>query len=119
MGRYHQIGAEWRPCRSSKHRSWRNLATHSKQDRLLDETVPRFFIDTSDQARFVRDEEGLQFDDVEAAMNAAAGGLSEMAYDVLPGGESRTFLAIVRDAQGRTLVQTSMSFGVVWMPGGR
>ncbi len=81
--------------------------------------VPRFFIDTSDQQRFVRDEEGLVFGDVEAAMNAAAGGLADMAADALPGGESRTFIAIVRDEQGRTLVQTTMSFGVVWMPAGR
>ncbi len=81
--------------------------------------VPRFFIDTSDQERFVRDEDGLEFEDVEAAMNAAADCLSYMARDALPGGESRTFIAIVRDEQGRTLVQTTMSFGVVWMPGGR
>ena len=81
--------------------------------------VPRFFIDTSDQARFIRDEDGIEFEDVEAAMNAAADGLSDMARDALPGGESRTFIAIVRDEQGRTLVQTTMSFGVVWMPNGR
>ena len=81
--------------------------------------MPRFFIDSSDQERFVRDEDGLEFEDVEAAMNAAADGLSDMARDALPGGESRTFIAIVRDEQGRTLVQTTMSFGVVWMPGGR
>ncbi len=81
--------------------------------------MPRFFIDTSDQARFIRDEDGLELEDVEAAMNAAAEGLSDMARDALPGGESRTFIAIVRDEHGRTLVQASMSFGVIWMPGGR
>ena len=81
--------------------------------------VPRFFIDTSDQARFIRDEDGIELQDVEAAMNAAADGLCDMARDALPGGESRTFIAIVRNEHGRTLVQTSMSFGVVWMPGGR
>ena len=78
--------------------------------------MPRFYIDTSDQSRFVRDADGLEFDDVEAAMNAAAHGLVDMAHDALPGGESRTFIAIVRNEQGNTLVQTSMSFGVVWMP---
>ncbi len=81
--------------------------------------VPRFFIDTSDQERFVRDEDGLKFDDAEAAMNAAADGLADMACDALPGGENRTFIAIVRDEHGRTLVQATMSFGVVWMPGAR
>ncbi len=81
--------------------------------------VPRFFIDTSDQERFVRDEDGLEFEDVEAAMNAAVHGLSDMANDAMPGGESRTFMATVRDAQGKTRVQTTMSFGVVWMPAER
>ena len=81
--------------------------------------VPRFFIDTSDQDRFVRDEDGLEFEDVEAAMNAAAQGLSDMAHDALPGGENRTFIAVVRDGQGKTLVQTTMTFGVIWMPTGR
>ena len=78
--------------------------------------MPRFFIDTSDQACFVRDDVGLEFEDVKAAMDASAHGLADMAHDALPGGESRTFIAIVRDEQGNTLVQTTMSFGVVWMP---
>ena len=78
--------------------------------------MPRFYIDTSDQERFVRDLDGLEFADVEAAMNAAADALSDMAHDALPGGEARTFLAIVRDEHGRTLVQATMSFGVTWMP---
>ena len=80
--------------------------------------MPRFYIDTSDQNRFVRDEDGIELEDVDAAMNAAADGLADMARDTLPGGEGRTFVAIVRDGDGRTLVQTTMSFGVVWMPGG-
>ena len=76
--------------------------------------VPRFYIDTADQHRFIRDEDGLELEDVEAAMNAAADGLADMARDTLPGGEGRTFIAIVWDEDDRTLVQTTMSFGVVF-----
>ena len=38
-----------------------------------------------------------------------------MARDELPDGDSRTFIAIVRDEDGRTLVQATMSFSVTWM----
>ncbi len=79
--------------------------------------MPRFFIDTSDQDSFFRDDEGLEFDDVEAAKDAAVASLPDMARDILPDGDSRTFLAIVRDADGRTLLQAVMSFGVLWMAG--
>ena len=78
--------------------------------------VPRFHIDTSDQQIYMWDEVGIEFEDVEAAMDAAVEGLSDMARDVLPGGEHRTLLAVVRDDQGNTLCQATMSFGVVWMP---
>ena len=77
--------------------------------------MPRFYIDTSDQERFVRDEEGLEFEDIEAAKNAAVDALPDMARDDLPDGDSRTFIAVVRDIHGRTLVQATMAFGVTWM----
>ena len=72
--------------------------------------MPRFYIDTSDQEHFVRDEDGYEFPDVEAAKNAAVDALPDMARDELPDGEGRTFIAVVRDEQGRTLVQATMTF---------
>ena len=77
--------------------------------------MPRFYIDTSDQSRFVHDMEGFEFEDIEAAKNAAVDALPDMARDELPDGDSRTFIAVVRDAQGRTLLQATMSFGITWM----
>ena len=77
--------------------------------------MPRFFIDTSDQQNFVRDETGHQFEDMDAARSAAIAALPDMARDVLPDGDARTFLAIVRDNGGRTLLQASLSLGVVWL----
>ncbi len=81
----------------------------------LGTAMPRFYIDTSDQARFVHDQEGLEFEDVEAAKDAAVDALPDMARDVLPDGDSRTFIAVVRDEKGRTLLQATMSFSVTWM----
>ncbi len=77
--------------------------------------VPRFFIDTSDQQHFVRDKVGYELPDVDAARDAAIEALPDMARDVLPDGDARTFLAVVRDEQNRTLLQASLSLGVVWM----
>ena len=77
--------------------------------------MPRFYIDTSDQEHFIRDQEGYEFEDVEAAKTAAVDALPDMARDELPDGDSRTFIAIVRDEQGKTLVQATMSFAVTWM----
>ena len=78
-------------------------------------TVPRFYIDTSDQQYFARDEKGYEFEDVEAARAAAISALPDMARDVLPDGDARTFLAVVRDEQNRTLLQATLSLGVVWL----
>ena len=77
--------------------------------------MPRFYIDTSDQERFVRDQEGYEFADVQAAKNAAVDALPDMARDELPDGDNRTFTAVVRDDKDRTLVQATMSFSVTWM----
>lgn len=74
--------------------------------------MPRFYIDTSDQDFFARDEEGQEYEDVEAAKIAAVDVLPDMARDKLPDGDARTFLAIVRDENGRTLLQASLQLQV-------
>ena len=77
--------------------------------------MPRFYIDTSDQERFVRDQEGYEFKDLMAAKNAAVDALPDMARDDLPDGDNRTFSAVVRDDRGETLLQATMSFALTWM----
>ena len=78
--------------------------------------MPRFYVDTSDQIRFVKDEDGLEFDDIEAAMNGAADALSDMAHDTSLWGGSRSFIEVIRDEHGRTLAQATMSFGITLLP---
>lgn len=77
--------------------------------------MARFFIDTSDQDHFVRDETGWEFEDVEAAKAAAVDALPDMARDVLPDGDARSFLAIVRGADGGALLQASLTLHVTSM----
>lgn len=75
--------------------------------------MPLFFIDTSDQDNFYRDDEGSEFADLQAAKAAAVGALPDMARDELPDGDARTFLAIVRDAHGAPILQAALSLHVV------
>ncbi len=77
--------------------------------------MPRFYIDTSDQETLLLDEEGHEFEDVEDARTAAIDALPDMARDVLPDGDNRAFIAIVRDEHSRVLLQASLSFNVVWL----
>ena len=74
--------------------------------------MPRFYIDTTDQDQLVRDEQGHDFSDVETARNAAIDALPDMARDMLPNGDSRAFVALVRDEDGKALLQACLSFSV-------
>jgi hypothetical protein len=74
--------------------------------------MPRYFIDTSDQRHFVRDDFGGNYRDLEAAKAAAVDVLPDMARDELPDGDSRSFLAIVRSEDGDTLLQASLHLEV-------
>lgn len=70
--------------------------------------MPRFFIDTSDEELFVRDEEGREYLDLEAAKSEAVSALPDMAREKLPDGDARSFLAIVRGEDGRMILQASL-----------
>ena len=74
--------------------------------------MPRYFIDTSDQNIFCRDNDGGEYDSLDAAKAMAIRTLPDMAHDELPDGDARTFLAIVRDADGRPVLQAGLSLHV-------
>ena len=74
--------------------------------------MPRFFIDTSDEAHFVRDCEGIEFEDLDAAVTAASEGLPDMARDTRPNGEARQYLCVVRDDCDRVVAHASLTFSV-------
>ena len=72
--------------------------------------MPRYFIDTDDGEQHVQDEEGFELADAAAARREATTSLSEMAYDMTPDGDQRTFSALVRDATGRAIYSAVLSF---------
>jgi len=74
--------------------------------------MPRYFIDTSDQRFFRRDETGQDLTDDQTAKQVAVSTLPHMANDALPDGDARTFLAIVRDENGKMLLQASLALQV-------
>jgi hypothetical protein len=47
--------------------------------------MPRYFFDTHDGDTFLPDDEGQEFDGIEAVRLQAQGGLADLARDVVPG----------------------------------
>jgi uncharacterized protein DUF6894 len=58
--------------------------------------MPMFFFDVRDGEKVTIDEQGLAFDEIEDARDAALLGLEEMAKDVLPGAVRRRVAIEVR-----------------------
>jgi hypothetical protein len=59
--------------------------------------VPLYFFDTRDNDTFIEDDEGLEFDGLQAVKIQAARSLAELARDVLPGCLKRVLAVEVRD----------------------
>ncbi|WP_262273290.1 DUF6894 family protein [Microvirga yunnanensis] len=74
--------------------------------------MPRYFFDTYDGERFLPDETGLEFDDLQAAKLKAKEALPEMAKEALPDGNYRSFVVSVRDEAGAVVVRMSLSLVV-------
>ena len=76
--------------------------------------MARYFIDTSDGDLSVPDDEGQDFDDDSAARNAAVSALPDIARDVMPDGDDRTFSAAVRNADGKIIYNAVLTFKGTW-----
>jgi hypothetical protein len=59
--------------------------------------MPRYYFDVRDGDAFAEDDEGLEFDGIEAAQNEATRALGELAKDALPGATRRVIAVEVRD----------------------
>ncbi|WP_336489439.1 DUF6894 family protein [Methylobacterium nigriterrae] len=77
--------------------------------------MPRYYIDTDDGDLNVRDERGEELPDRAAARRIAIGVLPDMARSALPDGDRRTFVASVRDEQGRTIFRARLSLTAGWV----
>ena len=74
--------------------------------------VATYFFDTRDNAEFVEDDFGIEFDNLEAVKVEAARALAELARDVIPGSLKRILTVEVRDRQGPVL-KAVMTFEAV------
>ena len=74
--------------------------------------MPRYYFDTRDGAGFVRDWEGLEFPDDDAARDEAAKALGCMARDALQRASSRMLSIEVRDHRKEPLLAARLTFEV-------
>lgn len=77
-------------------------------------TMPRFHFPTWDGVRWLPDEDGLEFVDLEQARTMAIRALAELAREVLPDrSEPLVLKTCVTDARGATLAEYHLRFDVV------
>jgi hypothetical protein len=72
--------------------------------------MPRYFVDFQDGDEFHKDVVGIEYRDVKTARREAALLLPSIAKDELPDGEHRTFIATLRDRDGKALYRAILVF---------
>ncbi len=88
---------------------------HSQEDTF---TLPavidgqRYYFDTYDGDRLIRDDEGLVLGSLHEAREQAIKALPDMARDGLPHGEYRDFVVEVRDETGRKVFRARLTLVV-------
>jgi len=76
--------------------------------------MPRYFIDTSDGDRSLRDEEGIELADDAAARLSALDALPDMARDVIPDGDERRLSVCVRNAESEVIYHATLTLAGRW-----
>ena len=77
--------------------------------------MPRYFFDTDDGERSLRDEEGSEFPSARDAHDAAVRLLPDIARDALRDGKGTRFAATVRDERGQPIVRVTLSLRTEWL----
>ena len=80
--------------------------------RQEESAVPRFYFDSREGAKFVPDEEGLEFPDLDAAEREAAEAAAEIGRDRLPRGDSRDVTVEVRNEHGQRVLTVRVSIEI-------
>lgn len=78
--------------------------------------MPLYFFDTRDNDKLIRDDEGLELPDVQAATKEASRSLVELAQEVLPGKTEHCLRVDVRDDQDRDVLTTELTYRAVLHP---
>jgi hypothetical protein len=71
--------------------------------------MPRFYFDVREGARFVPDEEGLEFPDLDAAEREAAESAASIGRDLLPKGDAREVTVEVKNEHRQRVITVTVS----------
>ena len=74
--------------------------------------MPRFFFDVREGARFVPDEEGMEFDSLNAAEYEAAGAAADLARNRLPRSEARDITVEVKNEHHQRVLTVTVSMQI-------
>ncbi len=77
--------------------------------------MPRFFFDINDGERQDHDDVGQDLPDLEAARKAAINDLPDIARDVLPDGDRRDFVSVVRTESDEVVFRAKLSLIAEWV----
>lgn len=77
--------------------------------------MPRFFFDIDDGETQFRDNEGVVLPDPRTARDEAMGVLPDIAREATPDEDERTWLALVRDESGRTILRATLLLKAEWV----
>jgi len=74
--------------------------------------VPRFYFDVREGAKFIPDEEGLEFDSFETAEREAAIAAAEIGRDQLPKGDAREVTVEIRNEHRQRVLTVTVSMEI-------
>ena len=76
--------------------------------------MARYFFDAFDGKKVMRDEVGIELDDLERVRAEAIDALPDIARDKLPDGNDRVFSVQARDREGRVVFTATLAFKGEW-----
>ena len=74
--------------------------------------MPRYYFDVREGPRFIPDDEGLDFDSLDAAEHEAAKGVAEIGRDQLPKGGTRDVTVEVRNEHRQRALTVTVSMHI-------
>jgi hypothetical protein len=74
--------------------------------------MPRFYFDVREGSRFMSDDDGLEFDELDQAEREAATAAAEIGRDRLPRGDAREVTIEVRNEHRQRVLTVTMSLNV-------
>ncbi len=74
--------------------------------------MPRFYFDVREGARFIPDEQGLEFASLDAAEQEAATTAAEIGRDRLPTGDAREITVEVRNEHRQRVLTATVSLEI-------